>query len=64
MVYVKATQTDYEEAGIPISTERVVDGKYIKHVEHLTAEQMNVIRLDAVKFEFIDAIPIEGDING
>jgi hypothetical protein len=58
MVYVKATQTDFEEAGIPITTERVVDGKYIKHVEHLTAEQMNLIRFDS-RYEFIDEIPID-----
>jgi hypothetical protein len=61
MVYVKATQTDFEEAGIPITTEIVVEGKYIKHVEHLTAEQMNAIRFDS-KFEFVDTIPTgEGD---
>jgi hypothetical protein len=61
MVYVKAIKTDFEEAGIPITTERVVDGKHIKHVEHLTAAQMDYIRFKA-RYEFIDTIPIqEGD---
>jgi hypothetical protein len=58
MVYVKATQTDFEEAGILITTERVVDGKYIKHVEHLTASQIDYIRFKA-RYEFIDTIPLE-----
>jgi hypothetical protein len=61
MVYIKATQADFEEAGISITTEREVEGKYIKHVEHLTAAQMDYIRFKS-QFEFVDTIPIqEGD---
>jgi hypothetical protein len=56
MIYVKALKTDFELAEIPITTERMVDGKYIKHVEHLSAEQMNNIRFNSA-FEFIDEIP-------
>lgn len=57
MVYVKATQSDFEEAGIPITTEVIIEGKYIKHVEHLTAEQMDYIRFKA-RYEFIDELPV------
>lgn len=59
MVYVKATQPDFLEAGINITTEIQIDGKYIKHVEHLTAEQMDYIRFKA-RYEFIDEIPNQG----
>lgn len=59
MVYVKATQHDFEEAGIQITTEISTDGNYIKHVEHLTVEQMNAIRFDN-RYEFVDKIPIQG----
>jgi hypothetical protein len=56
MVFVSATQTDFAEAGIPITTEIKIADKYIKHVEHLTASQMNAIRFDS-RYEFLDEIP-------
>lgn len=59
MIYVKATQADFDEVGIPITTERFIDGKYVKHVEHLTAEQMDYMRFKA-RYEFIDEIPVQG----
>jgi len=61
MVFVMALPADFESAGIPITTERIIDSKAIKHVEHLSAEQFEAIRFNE-QFEFVDEIPIqEGD---
>jgi hypothetical protein len=52
--FVLALVEDFERVGINVLTERhSVDGtKALKHIETLTADELNAIRFDAV-FQFI-----------